>query len=195
MRVNATGSHNKTLAYEVLRESWQADARCRGNHGALIQRKPWQCHGGHLVHCHEPPTMPYTLSEAAAACGINRSTVLRALKSGKISGTRDEAARGMSMPPSYTGFLHPLHPPRHRLRQCRTRPYRCPDPAAQAALCDMRQQRADAMADRDKWREAFENQQRLALPLPGQEPLPAQPDATPEPATAWQRWWRWRRAG
>ena len=88
---NATGSHNKTLAYEALRELWQADARCRGNHGALIQRKPWQCHGGHLVHCHEPPTMPYTLSEAAAACGINRSTVLRALKSGKISGTHDKA--------------------------------------------------------------------------------------------------------
>ena len=34
--------------------------------------------------------MSYTLAEAAAACGINKSTVLRAVKSGRISGTKDE---------------------------------------------------------------------------------------------------------
>jgi hypothetical protein len=34
--------------------------------------------------------MSYTLAAAAAACGLNKSTVLRAIKAGKISGTKDE---------------------------------------------------------------------------------------------------------
>jgi hypothetical protein len=34
--------------------------------------------------------MSYTLAAAAAACGRNKTTVLRAIKSGKVSGTRDE---------------------------------------------------------------------------------------------------------
>ena len=35
-------------------------------------------------------TISYTLAEAATACGINKSTVLRAVKAGRISGTKDE---------------------------------------------------------------------------------------------------------
>ena len=34
--------------------------------------------------------MPYILMTAAHACGINRSTMLRAIKLGKISATKDE---------------------------------------------------------------------------------------------------------
>src|SRR6266568_4108944 len=34
--------------------------------------------------------MSYTLAAAAAACGLNKSTALRAIKAGKISGTKDE---------------------------------------------------------------------------------------------------------
>jgi len=34
--------------------------------------------------------MPYTLSQAAEAVGMNRSSILRAIKAGKISATRDE---------------------------------------------------------------------------------------------------------
>ena len=33
--------------------------------------------------------MPYSLAEAAQATGLNRSTILRAIKSGRISGVRD----------------------------------------------------------------------------------------------------------
>jgi hypothetical protein len=44
--------------------------------------------------------MSYTLAEAAQACGINRSTVLRAIKSGKISGQRDaQGAWTVDVPP------------------------------------------------------------------------------------------------
>src|SRR3954468_24001306 len=35
-------------------------------------------------------TMSYTLAEAAAACGLDKSTVRRAVRSGRISGTRDD---------------------------------------------------------------------------------------------------------
>ena len=34
-------------------------------------------------------TMPYDLAEAAAATGLNKASILRAIKSGKISGTKD----------------------------------------------------------------------------------------------------------
>jgi hypothetical protein len=34
--------------------------------------------------------MSYTLAAAAAACGMNKSTILRAIKSGKVSATKDE---------------------------------------------------------------------------------------------------------
>ena len=34
--------------------------------------------------------MPYSLSQAAEAVGMNRSSILRAIKAGKISATRDE---------------------------------------------------------------------------------------------------------
>jgi hypothetical protein len=34
--------------------------------------------------------MSYTLAAAAAACGLNKSAVLRAIKVGKISGIKDE---------------------------------------------------------------------------------------------------------
>lgn len=34
--------------------------------------------------------MNYSLATAAAACGVNKSTVLRAIKSGKVSATKDE---------------------------------------------------------------------------------------------------------
>jgi len=35
--------------------------------------------------------MSYTLAEAAQACGVNRSTILRSIKAGKISGQQDES--------------------------------------------------------------------------------------------------------
>jgi hypothetical protein len=50
--------------------------------------------------------MTYTLREAAAACGHNKSSVLRALKSGKINGARNQHG-GWEIEP---GELHRLWP-------------------------------------------------------------------------------------
>ena len=48
-------------------------------------------HHAHPIHCAGgAPIMPYSLQSAATACGVNRSTILRAIKSGRISATKDE---------------------------------------------------------------------------------------------------------
>ena len=49
----------------------------------------------------------YTLATAAAACGLNKSTVFRAIKAGKISAPRTSTASGTSRPPR----LHRVYPP------------------------------------------------------------------------------------
>ena len=51
--------------------------------------------------------MSYSLVEAATACGINRSTVLRAIKAGKISASKDEQGEWRIEPAE----LHRVYPP------------------------------------------------------------------------------------
>ena len=48
-----------------------------------------------------------SLSEAAAATGLNKTTVLRSIKSGKISGTRDPLGQWQID----AAELHRVHPP------------------------------------------------------------------------------------
>ena len=49
-----------------------------------------------------------SLSEAAAATGLNKTTVLRSIKSGKISGTRDPLGQWRLMQPNCIEFIPPL---------------------------------------------------------------------------------------
>jgi hypothetical protein len=49
----------------------------------------------------------YTLATAAAACGVNRSTILRAIKSGKISAVRNEHNEWDIQPSE----VHRVYPP------------------------------------------------------------------------------------
>jgi hypothetical protein len=44
--------------------------------------------------------VPYTLPDAAIATGRDRSTILRAIRSGKLSATRDPATRGWLVEPA-----------------------------------------------------------------------------------------------
>src|SRR5262249_41661737 len=52
--------------------------------------------------------MSYRLAEAAAACNLNRSTVRRAIKTGKVSATKDVHGQWHIEP----GELHRVYPPR-----------------------------------------------------------------------------------
>src|SRR6476659_7380199 len=55
--------------------------------------------------------MPYTLSEAARAAGRGKTTLLRMIRSGKLSATRDPVTDGWLIEPVE---LHRLYPPAHR---------------------------------------------------------------------------------
>jgi len=48
-----------------------------------------------------------TLAEAAAACGIKKSTIPRAIKSGKVSATKGEP-NGASNRSNVTSSIHPI---------------------------------------------------------------------------------------
>src|SRR3954452_4933426 len=53
-------------------------------------------------------TMPYNLAQAGTAVGRNRSTILKAIRRGAISATRDEATGGWLIEPAE---LHRVLPP------------------------------------------------------------------------------------
>ena len=126
--------------------------------------------------------MSYTLAEAAAACGVDKSTVRRAVRSGRISGTRDEGGVWRVEPVElhrvfplatgrtggHTGAM-PLHAP--------------PDAAAatDALVAELRAVIADLRQDRDHWREQA---QRLALPKP------PEPALKPADAEVRRPWWK-----
>ena len=56
--------------------------------------------------CATGDAMPYNLPQAAAAVGRDRSTILRAIKAGKLSATRDAASNGWLIEPAE---LHRLY--------------------------------------------------------------------------------------
>ena len=112
--------------------------------------------------------MSYTLTTAARAVGLNRTTILRAIKSGKISGAKDEHGEWQIEPAE----LHRVYPPvaeRSGGNGAGQR-YAPPDAAAiadahqRAALAVevamLREQLGDARHERDAWRDQA---QRLAI--------------------------------
>jgi hypothetical protein len=140
--------------------------------------------------------MPYTLAEAAVACGLDKSTVRRAVRAGKISGTKDEAGTWHVEPVE----LHRVFPPASRTEDDTTAvPLHAPADAPtdsivaelRAIIADLRRGQDDLRQDRDHWRIAFEQAQRL---------LPAPHQGAPGPAAArwrdmsWPERWRWLRS-
>jgi hypothetical protein len=128
--------------------------------------------------------MSYTLASAATACGVNKSTILRAIKAGKVSATKDEHNEWHVEPAE----LHRVYPPaaeRNGEPADAPQRYAAPDAAAiqlaglAVEVGMLRDQLADTRRDRDAWRDQA---QRLALPSPSPEP-------EPEPMSLW-RWLR-----
>ena len=109
--------------------------------------------------------MSMTLAEAAAACGMDKSTVRRAVRSGRISATRDEGGVWRVEPVE----LHRVFPPAvvRTESDAAAAPLHAPPDAAAAAtdalVAELRAVIADLRHDRDHWREQA---QRLALPKP-----------------------------
>ena len=140
--------------------------------------------------------MPYTLAEAAVACGLDKSTVRRAVRAGQISGTKDEAGTWHVEPVE----LHRVFPPASRTEDDTTAvPLHAPSDAATDILVDelraiiraSERREEDLRQERDRWRIAFEQAQRL---------LPAPHQGAPGAAAArwrhmsWPERWRWLRS-
>jgi hypothetical protein len=137
--------------------------------------------------------MAYSLVTAAAATGVNRTTVLRAIKAGKLSAERDAQGAWTIQPAE----LHRIFPPLPQLPAV-AEPVQTHGGEAEVALlrtlldemretiADLRRREDDLKADRDHWREAHSATQRL-LPKPAPENAP--------PVHWTKRMWRWRRAG
>jgi hypothetical protein len=116
--------------------------------------------------------MPYSLAEAAEACGINRSTVLRAIRSGKISGQRDSQGAWTVEPVELHRVFDPV--------AAEATPKAVPqDAQTDAQVAALLAQLAEMRAQRDAWQGIAE---RLTSALP-------KPPATPvEPPK--RRWWK-----
>ena len=127
-----------------------------------------------------------TLAQAAAITGMARSSVLRAIKRGAITGSRnpdgtwlvDQAELARAFPVNAQGAQQLAHP----------------DPvaavkleAAQQRIADLERALADMRGERDDWKSQA---QRLALPNAHPAPQDGRSDASP--MTAWGRFLRWR---
>jgi hypothetical protein len=105
--------------------------------------------------------MSYSLSNAAAACGIYKSTVLRSIKAGRLTATKDALGQWRIEPAE----LHRVYPPAQRNADERTATHHGAAEALRAALAeqraaDLKEMLDDVRAQRDKWQQQAE---RLAL--------------------------------
>ena len=138
--------------------------------------------------------MALTLAEAAQQTGLNRSTVLRAIKSGRISGNKDELGQRSVEPAELFRVFAPAEASSqgvHQDAQGEAAELRRRAEAAEASLAELKeklaemrrlgeQQFTDMRAQRDAWQQQAERlTERLALPRP-------KPKAKP------RRWW-WQR--
>ena len=112
--------------------------------------------------------MTHSLATAAAACGLNKSTILRAIKSGKISATKDEHGQWQIQPIE----LHRTYKPRTDAHTAECNGTHPDATAVQGQLDGLRQvadllraQLEDVRADRDCWRNQAE---AIARQLPDQ---------------------------
>lgn len=126
--------------------------------------------------------MKYTAGQAAKATGVATATITRALKSGRISGQKDESGAWVIDPSE----LHRVFPPVSKQDSAtpntqdhataRETPERGPEISAlEREVQTLREALSDAREDRDKWRDMAE---RLSI---------APPQAIPSKQSLWSR--------
>jgi hypothetical protein len=134
-----------------------------------------------------------SLGKAAAAAGVSKSTILRAIKSHRISAGKTETGDWQIDPAELHRVFPPVPAERagiDTLERGATPLERDGTAALEAQITGLREiaellrhQLEDVRSDRDAWRDQAS---RLSLPAPRpQEPAPATPATT---------WWRWLRS-
>lgn len=130
--------------------------------------------------------MAYSLSEAATACGLNKTTVLRSIVAGRLTATKDGLGQWRIEP----GELHRLYPPAAEKQKAShtTSHHAVVLDVMEQQIAMLKETIADVKRDRDHWRDQAMQALR-ALPI-------AMPAPAPEtPASAQSSWWPFRRAG
>jgi len=139
----------------------------------------------------------YNLATAAAAAGINKSTVLRHIKAGKVSATRDHNGGWQIDPAEFHRTFPPL------VTAGSEQPPKQQDATADAMVALLREQLADMRQQRDHWQiEAADWKRQAQNLLPPPQPAPQQAatsETAPatEPATTGNRLlrtWHWLRS-
>jgi len=128
----------------------------------------------------------YTLGTAAAAAGLAKSTVLRAIKGGRLSAQRDSNGQWSIDPAEFHRVFPPMMPEPTR-RETLT----------DAMVTQLNKVIEDLRADRDHWRtEAADWKAQAQRLLPPPTPTAATVDAPPATPAAgpWRRAWRWMQA-
>jgi len=142
--------------------------------------------------------MAYNLQTAALATGAHKSTILRSIRGGRLSATRN--ADGWSIEVAELHRVFPPLPSQVPAEAAAGQPpalrEATPGPLVEVlreALEDMRQEREDMRQERDRWHAAFEASearlQRLLPPPTTDNAAPSNPEINP--GNRWQRAWRW----
>lgn len=127
--------------------------------------------------------MPYSLQQAADASGVNRSTVLRAIKAGKISAMKDEHGAWCIEPCE----LHRVYPAKAEAHEAR--PEATHQDALAVAVAELRSALADMKQQRDTWQTLAEK----AL-AEGREIQKALTDQRARQEREPMSWWHWLRS-
>src|SRR4051812_19742056 len=142
----------------------------------------------------------YSVPQAAAAVGRNRSSILRAIKSGRLAAARDEASGDWRIDAAELARIFPKMRAPDAVGS--DAPSRTHD--ASTELAELRAHHADAIRVRDDTiadlrrrldtatEQLGEALQQVRLLTDQRSPPPAAPVA-PEPAS--RRWWIWGRRG
>jgi hypothetical protein len=154
----------------------------------------------------------FTLGTASQATGCAKSTILRAIKAGRISATRDDLGQWSIEPVELFRVFPPLALPATPATGDQAQIERGATTDVLVAelrqvIADLRRGQDDLRQERDRWREALEREQaahsatqRLLLPPPGTatERAATPPEegapATETPRNRLVRAWRWMRA-
>ena len=120
--------------------------------------------------------MSYSLSEAATACGLYKSTILRSIKAGRLTGTKDALGQWRIEPAE----LHRVYPPAgsngaqnngtrlHAMTALLEAQHRAA--LAEVQLAQLKTVLEDMRGDRDHWRNHAGATQRLLVDATARRP-------------------------
>ena len=124
--------------------------------------------------------MAYNLATAAMATGVNKSTILRSIKAGRISATKNDTGWTIEV-----AELHRVFPPLPPIAtgEATAMPR---DATIDALVQVLRQQVEDMRQERNRWHAAFEASQQ-----PPATDSAAVDNLEIDRGNRWQRAWRW----